>query len=146
MSFVLGKDSKAYRNTGSFGVPTWVEVNEIADLKDNSTAHKTPGRRRASGLFAQYAITEVDIAIAFGLFWDLGATNFTTLRTSFYAGTENDMIFLDGSVVSGSHQGIRMSAAMSKFEEDQGLTAIDKVECEVVPGLGFVPLTFTGSP
>lgn len=146
MSLVLGKDSKGYRNTGTFGSPTWVEVTEIADLKDNSTAHKTPGRRRASGIFAQYAITEVDVAIAFSLFWDLASTNFVALRNAFYAGTEIDMIFLDGSVTTGSHQGIRLSAAFSKFEEDQGLQAINKIDAEVCPGIGFVPVTFTGSP
>lgn len=145
MAFVLGKDSKAYRNSSTFGSPVWVEVNEIADLKDSSQAHKTAGRRRASGIFAQYAITEIDVAISFGIFWDLLATNFTAIRTAFYAGAELDMIVLDGSQVSGSHQGLRLSAAFTKFEDDQALQSFDKVEAEMVPGMGFVPLLFTGA-
>jgi hypothetical protein len=145
MAFVLGKDSKAYRNTGTFGTPVWTEIPEVADLKDSSQAHKTAGRRRASGIFAQYAITEIDVAISFGIFWDLASTNFVALRTAFYAGTEQDMVILDGSITSGAHQGLRLSAAFTKFEDDQGLQSFDKVEVEIVPGMTFVPLTFTGS-
>jgi hypothetical protein len=35
MAFVLGKDCKLYRNTGSFGTPAWNEIPNVKDLAKN---------------------------------------------------------------------------------------------------------------
>jgi hypothetical protein len=143
--FVLGKDFIAARNTGTFGSPTWSTVSNVSGLKSNMQADKSPATRRASGFFKQYARTLIDLMFAWRMLWDLADTSFAALLAAFTGGTEIDMIFLDGSPASGSHQGPRVSAGVTKFDRDEDEDGIAFVDVEVCPGVVFVPLWFTGA-
>jgi hypothetical protein len=145
MGFVLGKDHVAARNAGTFGSPTWTTVGNISALKDNMTADKAPATRRASGWFKQYARTLIDLSFTWRMLWDLADTSFAAFLSAFTGGTEIDMVILDGSPASGSHQGPRISAIVTKFDKDENEDGIGVVDVEVCPGITFVPLWFTGA-
>lgn len=145
MAFVLGRDYKAYYNAGTFGSPTWTEVSNFRKGKLSLAGTTANARRRASGVWGQKAVTAIDITVSWQSLWDLSDTAFMALLQAAYGGTEKDMIFLDGAQTSGSHQGIRMSAAFSKFDRDEDEDGISFIDFEAVGGYGFVPSWFTGS-
>jgi hypothetical protein len=143
--FVLGKDCVAYQNTGTFGTPVWSAQPQIVDVKTPIDNELSEGSRRAGGGMRQWAATLTDFAITFKMVWNLGDTNFASLLAAAYGRTEVDMIFLDGSQASGSHQGPRLSSTFAKFERTEDLNGLVMADCAVKAGMVFVPVWFTGS-
>lgn len=145
MAYILGMNFKAFRNTGTFGSPTWDEVPNFANGRMTGAVDMFDARRRASGFFKQWAATGLDLGMAWRMLWDLADTDFTTILAAWHGGTEIDMIFLSGSSASGAHQGPRMSATFAKCDrgEDEDELAYAEIECK--PGIGFVPSWFTGA-
>src|SRR5262245_45725224 len=145
MAFVLGKDCKAYYNTGTFATPTWSVIDNVSTLKSDMKSDTGEGTRRASGRFKQFAATLIDLVISWKMLWDLTDAAFLALWNAFKAGTEVDMIFLDGVVNTGVHQGPRISAALSNFGRSEDEKGILTVDVEAHPGILFVPVWFTGT-
>lgn len=143
--FVLGKDCVAYYNTGTFGTPTWVAQIQIVDVTTPIDNELAEGSRRASGGFRQWAATLTDLPINFKMIWNLGDAGFSALLLAAYSKTEVDMIFLDGVVGSGTHQGPRLSATFAKFERKEDLNGIAQADVQIKAGMVFVPLWFTGA-
>lgn len=145
MASVLGKDFKAYYNTGTFGTPVWTELTNISGLKTNMDIQQVSARTRASGAYMQSAATGLDFSISWKMLWNLADTGFMALHAAAIALTEKDMIFLDGSATSGSHQGPRISANFGKFSRDEDENNISFVDVECKGGYAFAPSWFTGA-
>ncbi len=145
MAFVLGKDMKAYRNTGAFATPVWDEVGNFANGKTGISIDMFDARRRASGVFKQHAATGLDFTVSWRMLWDLADADFAAVLAAAIALTEIDMLFLSGVNTSGANQGPRMSAAFSKFDRDEDEDALANVDVEAKPGIAYVPLWFTGT-
>lgn len=145
MAYVLGSAAKMYRNTGSYGVPTWNECDQVRGLAVSMSGDKFDARRRVSALYHQYAITGLDISVSWQQLWDLSDADMMVFHAAFLAGTEVDTIFLDGSVSSGTHQGLRIHSVFSKFDQGQGEDALLTADCEVCPGVTQLPTWFTGA-
>lgn len=145
MATVLGMNCKTYYNTGTFGSPTWVEITNISKMKLTMAGETFDARTRAAGMFHQWACTGIDLTPSWEMNWNLADTAFTALKTAFFAGAEKDMIFLDGSQSSGSHEGPRISAVFTKFDRDEDEANMVRVSLEAKPGTGFLPLWFTGA-
>lgn len=145
MAFVLGKDAKLYRNTGTYGSPTWDEVPNASKVKIGLSATKFNARRRASGAFHQEAVTGIQISASWRMLFDLADTDFTAIQTAFTTLAELDMIVLSGSSASGANVGPRISAAFDKFDRDEDEDGLLVVDVGAVAGVGFVPAWFTGT-
>lgn len=145
MAVVLGKDFKTYRNTGTYGTPTWNECDTVSEMAMTGAGEAQLGRTRASGVMKQYAITGIEIGFSWKMLWNLADADMMAMHAAWLACTELDMIFLDGAQTSGAHQGPRLSAAFEKFDIPQGESQIGMAEIAVKPGIGFVPTWFTGT-
>lgn len=141
----LGKDAKAYRNTGTFGTPTWNEVDGASKLAWTGRADKAEGTRRASGFFKQYGRTLIDLVVGWEMFYDLTDDDLTTIETAWAAGTEIDMIFLSGVVTSGANVGPRISACFTDYSRNEDEHGLQTVTIEASPGLTNLPSLFTGT-
>jgi putative N-acetylmannosamine-6-phosphate epimerase len=145
VTVILGVNAKAYHNTGTFGIPVWDEVDNVSNLQISIATIKAKGRRRTSGMYAQYAVTELDVTATWSMVWDTADTDFTAIRTCAVAGTEKDMVFLSGSVLSGTHQGPRISAAFTKYNRNDSEEDFLKMDVEACSGMLNVTSWFTGA-
>lgn len=145
MAYVLGSGAKSYRNTGTYNSPTWNENDTVRGLAVSMSGDKFSARRRASGLYHQYAITGIDLSVSWQHIWDLSDQDMMAFHAAFLAGTELDLIFMDGSVASGARQGLRMLACFNKFDQGQGEDALLTADIEVCPGITQLPTWFTGT-
>lgn len=145
MAFITGVTPKAYRNTATFGAPTWNEVDNVSKMKVGMKRDKSEGSRRTGGGMKQYMGTLLDISPTWEMLWDTGDADLAALLTAFTGNTEIDMIFLDGSQASGSHQGPRISAGFEDFSRDEDENGIVRASVSAFPGIVNVPLWFTGA-
>lgn len=145
MAVSLGKDAKAYRNTGTEGTPVWDEVPNFANGRSSLNITTVDARRRASGVFHQYAAVGVDPTISWRMLFDLADTDFTVIMAAAVALTEIDMIFLSGVNSAGGHKGVRMSCCFAKFDRGEDEDDLQVVDIEAKPGIGTIPSWFTGT-
>jgi putative N-acetylmannosamine-6-phosphate epimerase len=145
VAIILGVNAKAYRNTATFGSPTWNEVDNVSNLQIAIATIKAKGRRRTSGMFAQYAITELDVTVSGMSVYDTADADVTAMQAAAVAGTEIDMIFLSGVNTSGAHQGPRISAAFTKWNRNDSEEEFLKIDWEACSGMTNITSWFTGT-
>ena len=132
MSSVLGLDCKAYRNTGTYGSPTWNEIPNIRDLTIPMEKTKADVSSRASK-YRMSRGTLRDINISFSMVWDTADADFTALRDAWLNDTSIDMVFLDGSSATVGSQGPRAYFEVTKFERTENLEETAMVNVEICP-------------
>ena len=116
----LGLTAKAYRNTGSFGSPTWVEVSNIQDLDLGDTMDSFDATIRGSGGFdeSEPTIRKVEINWNMKNNADAGMIAF---RTAYAARAAVDLQFLDGPIATTGSHGVRGRFKFHEFGKPQNL-------------------------
>lgn len=135
MSFdaVMGKNAKAYYNSASFSIPTWVEITRAQDVSvtlgknmGNITARDVDWELKGAGLKTA--------SVEFGYLHKQGTdTVFDALLDSYISDTPVDMAFMDGAIATSANQGLRAYFIASGMDQGQ----------ELEEGLGY---TFTVEP
>lgn len=138
--FVLGKDCIGYRNSGTYGTPTWSAVTAIKNVKFSSEMGKWDGSRRAVGV-KQYAPTLDDFGIEFNLVYkpaDGGACE--AIRDAHFNRTAIDMAFATGAIASAGTEYVRAEWGVFTWSRDEPL------EEGVMVDVGLAPSISTNAP
>lgn len=101
----IGLEGKLYYNTGSFDVPTWVEVKcrdlDLGDSKaEGDISHRGSGIKLSRG-------TLKEISVEFQMRVKSGDTVLAAFRAAYDAGTPIDCAVLDGSIEEAGNWGYR---------------------------------------
>ena len=141
--YALGKDCLAYRNTGTYGSPTWSAVGAVKDVNLTSAATKWDGSRRAVA-YKQYVPTLKDLGVTFNLVYqpaDAGAGE--AIRDAHFAGTIIDMAFASGAIATSGTEYMRSEWGVFGFNRNEGLEDGVTVDVELAPYVSANAPTYT---
>ena len=119
--FVLGLNAKAYRNTGSYASPTWVEMTNIKDLSlELSTGEADVSTRGSS--WELMASTLFKANVTFNMIWDPADATFAAVLAAFLARSVFEVLVLDGSRTTAGNQGLRAECNVFSATRNEPLT------------------------
>lgn len=133
MAHVLSENAKFYRNTATYGSPTWDLISNVKDLTLNLDKDETDVTTRASGGFKEFVDGLIDASIEFSMLWDTADTDFTAIRTAFFAKTAIEFLILDGLQATAGSQGLRVTCMVKSFTRNETLGEALMVDCTIRP-------------
>lgn len=147
MSHVLSENAKFYRNSGSYGSPSWDLISNVKDLTLNLDKDETDVTTRASGGFKEFVDGLIDASIEFSMLWDTADTNFTAIRTAFFAKTAVEFLILDGDEGTAGSQGLRVTCMVKGFTRNEALGEALMVDVNIRPtkNANAAPAWYTAS-
>jgi hypothetical protein len=116
----IGLNAKLYRNTGSFGSPTWVEVTNIQDLDLADSMDEFDATTRGSGGMAESEPTVRSIELS----WNMknnADTHMIAFRTAYFNRAAVDLQALDGPIATIGSHGVRGRFKFHEFGKPQPL-------------------------
>jgi hypothetical protein len=123
----LGKNHKLYRNTGTYGAPTWVEIAEVSDLMLDQTKGEADVSTRATGGDVAKVGTLKERSLDFTLVLkDDDTDTRDALEDSYEDGTSIDLLILNGPHTTPGNRGWRIEMEVFKLSNDQKLTEASK--------------------
>lgn len=133
MAFTLGKNAKLYRNTATWATPTFDEITNVRDLKQNLTAEEIDVTIRGGGGWDLKAPGNKNGAVEFEMLWDDTDADFTALKDAFFNETSIELLALDGSSATSGKQGLRADMSVLSFERNEPLRGPITVSVKVAP-------------
>ena len=121
MSIKLGMQAKLYRNSGSYGTPTWVEVGNVKDLTLNLEAGEADVTTRSNSGWRATVATLKDGSIEFEMVWDTTDANFTAIQQAFFNNTPLEFAIMDGAIATAGSQGLRATMSITNFSRSEAL-------------------------
>lgn len=125
-------DAGAYRNTGTYGTPTWTEVTDIRDVTSPQVWDFADASSRASRakLFGK---TQIDISGTMSLRADPADAGYQAIFDAAVTRTPIDMMILDGDIATEGVKGKRLHAGFSMTGQDQSIGNIIYSEFDYKP-------------
>lgn len=147
MSHVLSENAKLYRNSGSYGSPTWDLISNVKDLTLNLDKDETDVTTRASGGFKEFVDGMIDASVEWSMLWDTSDANFTAIRTAFFAKTAVEFLILDGDEGTAGSQGLRVTCMVKGFTRNETLGEALMVDVNIRPtkNANAAPAWYTAS-
>ena len=121
MGIKLGMEAKLYRNTGTYALPTWVELTNVKDLTLNLEAGEADVTTRGNAGWRATVATLKDGSIEFEMVWDTADTNFTAIQDAFFNGTDIEFAVMDGDITASGSQGLRATMSVTSFSRNEAL-------------------------
>ena len=147
MSTRLGMDAKLYRNTGSFGSPTWTEVTNVKDLTLNLEKGEADVTTRANGGWRATVGTLKDASIEFQMVWDTVDAGFDAIRQAFFNNTPIEFAVMDGDITDPDSEGLRATFDIFNFTRNEALEEAIMVDVSIKPTYADnAPEWITGGP
>lgn len=143
MALVLGKDGKAYRNTGTFGAPVWDEIPNMTNVELNMEKATADVTTRGSGGWRQRVGTLKDGEVTSEMIYDTADADFTALQTAFFADTPIEMAFMDGNIATSGNQGLRATFDIINFSRNEQLEDAMRVPLSLMVSYGTTPSWMT---
>jgi len=125
MAVVTGLNCKLYRNTGTYGSPTWNELPNVRDVTLNQTSDTADASKRASS-YKLNVTTLKDLSVNFEMVYVVSDDDWTTLKTAFYAGTAIEFAIVNGPIATSGTLGVRGTFQVKDFTISQGLNDVEK--------------------
>lgn len=94
----IGAEGYLYRNTGTYAVPVWSEIDKIGDVTMPDAMDKAPATTRASGKVKEVVPSLREISFGFQIRWDTDDLNFKAILAAYLARTSLEIVALDGPV------------------------------------------------
>lgn len=133
MSFRLGMNGKLYRNTATWGTPTWVECTNVRDLTLNLEKGEADLTTRGNNGWRATVGTLKDAGIEFDMVWDTADTFFTAIKDAWLNGTNIDLAAMDGDITTAGSQGLRAEFQVTGFSRAEPLEEGMTVSVTVKP-------------
>lgn len=121
MSSRLGIDSKVYRNTGTYGSPTWTEISLVRDVQVNPSWGRADSSSRASKVMSEVK-TQLTVAFTLSVKVSLTDTGYIALMDSFVdSDGVLDLMIINGTNTTNGVEGWRFDAGVFTASEDQSI-------------------------
>ena len=118
MAVKKGYTAKLYRNSATFGTPTWAECENVKDVAINIPFDKLEGTARGVAL-KQYEPGLGDLSITGKFRTNEDDTDFVAFETAHLAKSLIDLMVLDGGSTTTGSRGYRVECKIFNFSEDQ---------------------------
>ena len=115
-----GIAAKVYRNTGTYGSPTWTAMNLARSVNDNSKWDTADASSR-EGRARLYAKTQVDLPHDIEMRADNADTGYVAMYAAWASATAVvDLLILDGPITDEGAMGIRAEFIVCGRPQNQG--------------------------
>ena len=146
MAVKLGLDAKLFRNTGTYGSPTWNEIKNVKDVTLNLEAGEADVTTRGNNGWRATVATLKDGSIEFEMVWDSADDDFTAIRDAFLNKTALEMAVMDGDVLTAGSQGLRASFMITSFSRNEPLEEAITVSVTAKPTYSANPPSWLTVP
>lgn len=119
----VGIACKIYRNTGSYGTPTWTEIGHARDVDVAAPWEFADASIRATRV-KLYAATQVDFAPSVVVRKNDADAGYQALRAAADEATAMDLLILDGAVTNEGARGFRAHFTPSLTGAPQTINAV----------------------
>ena len=127
--------AKLYRNTGTYGSPTWTELTCISDCSLEAAWDEGEASTRETRMkLALKTMLALGVTCKLRAS-DSGDAGYTAIIAASVADTQIDILILNGSSTSSSATGFRFTSQVFSANEDQGLGQVvfDEVKFKPTP-------------
>lgn len=128
----LGVFSKFYVNTGTYGSPTWLEVDLISNLTINAAFDKGESSARRARVKTNEP-TMLDLNLTGQVRVDNTDNGYNEIRDAFLAADTVDVLVLNGANTRNGSLGFRFDAKVFSLGEDQSLGSVLFNDIEIGP-------------
>lgn len=128
----IGFNYKLYRNTGTYGSPTWNEITVTRDL----TLNMTHGEAVASSRASEYEVTLAtlkQVSIDFSTVLDTAGDDYAALKTAFLNRTTVDCAVADGAIATAGTEYFRCDYVITNFTRSEPLQDVVTVDVTLKP-------------
>lgn len=133
MSSRVAIDGKVYRNTGSYGSPTWTEISLVRDVQVNPAWDRVDGSSRAGYVKAD-AKTQLALSFTLSVKVHLTDAGYIALMDSFVdPNGVIDLLILNGDNATNGVEGWRADFGVFTASEDQSIGNVLYRDFEVGP-------------
>ena len=133
MGVKLGLDAKLYRNTGTPGSPTWVEMTNVKDLTLNLEASEADVTTRGNAGWRATLAALKDASIEFEMVWDTEDAAFTAIKDAFFGSTSVEFAVMDGDITVTGSQGLQAVMSITNFSRSEPLEEAISVSVTAKP-------------
>ena len=148
MAAITGYFCKLYRNTGTYGSPTWVEVLPTRDVKSNCVMNEIDASVRGGNGWQQNVPGLKNLTLEFNLLWDSTDASLTAISDAYFANppTTIEFLALSGPIGTAGNKGIRAVCYVTNFSRNEGLEEAVTVDVTAKPAAGVnAPSVFTST-
>lgn len=147
---VMNYQCKAYRNTGTYGSPTWVLFDNMGAVKINDERSEVEIALRSGGLFEGFIAGRRKISIEWEMLYDPADASQTAFRAAYDSESQAgiDMAFMDQAIATAGSAGIRGTFVFTKCAEvvdDLGKPMMTSVKVAPRAGATNKPERFVAS-
>lgn len=132
MAVLKGIDCKVYRNSATYGSPTWSLVNPVIEVTVNLENSAFDASNRDSNYRLQLpALTDISVDIR--MHKDKADADFEALEDAAQGRTTIDLLILDGVNTLDASDGWRIQGFFTSWNESQPLEDAVTVDATFVP-------------
>ena len=121
MTVPIGLEGKAYRNTGTYGSPSWNECVNIKNLTLQLEKGEADVSRRGSGGWAAVRGTLKKFQADVEMVWENTDADAAAFLDAFLNNTTIEVLLLDGAVGTAGSEGIRATCEVMNFNRTENL-------------------------
>lgn len=125
-------DAGFYRNTGTYGTPSWTEVTIIRDVTDAGQKWDWADASTRASRAKLFGKTQIDISGSLSARADPADAGYQALFDASVTRTPLDVLILDGDIATEGVKGKRLHAGFS-IGQDQSIGNIIYTEFEYKP-------------
>lgn len=146
MPFSAGLFDKLYRNSGTFGTPTFAELDAISDVDVTIEGNPIEVKLRRNG-FVSNLFGLKKLAVSFPLATEPDNVQWLAIQTSFNSKTVGEyFLFYKGDSATAGSKAIRFPAYVTKFGFPQKLEDLDVNDVELAPSANVFSTNTTTDP
>jgi predicted secreted protein len=118
---LLGLDAKVYRNTGTYGSPTWTEWDWIKETTLSLSKSEADATTRANGGWRAIVGALKDGSIEITGPHDTADAQYLAAYRAFYLDTVFDLAIVDGPIATVGTRGLRASFMVTALDRGDPL-------------------------
>lgn len=130
---IMGFNGKAFYNSGTYGSPTWVALNNVGSIKVTDEMNESQLQLRSQGGFEVTVPGLRKVGFEFDSVYDPADTAQSALRTKYTGRTKTDFLFLDGDSETTGSFGTRVLAIITKFPRQEEINDAMMVNVAIKP-------------
>jgi hypothetical protein len=135
MTVKYGFDAKLYYcAAGIGGTPSWIEITNVKNLRENQSVTKVDLSTRAGLGRKAEGVGLIGKSYTFDMVWNPSVdTAQAALRAAFYARTLVGFAVMDGTITTAGSTGDWFDGLVTGFSKDEALDVEQTVSVEIAP-------------
>jgi len=130
---LLGLDAKVYRNTGTYGSPTWTEWSFIKETTLSLSKGEADATTRANGGWKATIGTLKDGSLEITAIHDTSDAQYLAAYQAFYQDTVSDLAVVDGPIATVGTRGLRASFMVTALDRGDPLEDVKTTTMTLKP-------------